>query len=135
MNNRSFLKKLKPISMGSAMADMAMLLLVFFMATTSTEPPKGVDVDIPFAKTEGAEQDSIYITIGKSGKIYIDNSLVTLEQLGDTLITRHGEKSNSVSVTADKNLDYKIVSDVLNVLQEKDFLTIMFMSQAREGLK
>ena len=61
----SFLKKLKPVSIGSAMADMALLLLVFFMATTTTEPPRGVEVELPKALTQGAEQDSLYITVSR----------------------------------------------------------------------
>ena len=133
MQSSSFLKKLKPIAIGSAMADMAMLLLIFFMATTTTEPPKGVDVDLPIAQSQGTEQDSIYITIGKKGRIYIDGEQVTLAQLGDILVTRQGEKSNPVALSADKNLDYKIVKSVLSVLQNHDFLNFVFMSQAREG--
>ncbi len=74
MNKRSFLNKLKPLSIGSAMADMALLLLVFFMATTTTEPPKGVEVELPKAVTKGAEQDSIYITIARDSNIYYDGN-------------------------------------------------------------
>jgi biopolymer transport protein ExbD len=132
MQNNSILKKLKPISIGSAMADMALLLLIFFMATTSTEPPKGVDVEVPVAKTQGAEQDSIYLTIGKKGSIYVDGQIVDLIQLGDVLGTRQGEKDRVVSITADKSLDYKTVKSVLSVLQEQDFLNIVFMSKERK---
>jgi len=132
MRDNSFLKKLKPISIGSAMADMAMLLLIFFMATTSTEPPQGVEVDVPIAKSQGAEQDSIYITIGKKGRVYVDGKKVDLIQLGDLLGTRQGEKDRVISLTADKNLNYEVVKNVLSVLQEQDFLNIVFMSQAKE---
>jgi biopolymer transport protein ExbD len=129
MKSRSFLKKLSIISFGASMADIAMLLLVFFMATTSTEPPKGVDVNLPKALTSGAEQDSFYITISMSGNIYIDGNPVTLSQLRDHLAMRLGEKDRVVSVTADKNLSYAQVSTVLDLLRDLDFLNVVFMSE------
>ena len=133
MVRKSFLKKLKPITIGSSMADMAMLLLVFFMATTTTEPPKGVEVELPSAYTRGAEQDSLYITISKTGRIYLDGRQVNMEQLNDYLAMRQSERDRSVSITADKNLNYKQVSGVLTTLQEQDFLNIVFMSEPKNG--
>ncbi len=135
MHTNSFLKKLKPISFGATMADMALLLLVFFMASTSTEPPKGVEVSLPKAQTEGAEQDSLYITISKKGGLYFDGRAVTLQMLRDNLEMRKGEKDRIISITADKSLDYEIVAQVLLLLQEQDFLNVVFMSESREDEK
>jgi biopolymer transport protein ExbD len=133
MKNNSFLKKLKPIAIGSSMADMAMLLLVFFMATTTTEPPKGVEVNLPSGYTKGAEQDSLYLTISKKGNIYLDGKQVSIEQLNDFLSMRQGEKDRTVSITADKDLNYVQVAQVLTVLQNQDFLNVVFMSEPRKG--
>ena len=131
--SNSFLGRLKLISLGSAMADMALLLLVFFMATTSTEPPKGVEVDLPDAQTEGAEQDSLYISISNSGGIYFDGKKSSLQELKDDLMLRGGEIEKTVAITADKNLDYRTVRSVLDLLQEMDFLNIIFMSIPKES--
>ncbi|PKL37536.1 MAG: hypothetical protein CVV44_14400 [Spirochaetae bacterium HGW-Spirochaetae-1] len=131
----SFLKKLKFVSFGSAMADMAMLLLIFFMATTTTEPPKGVEVDLPVGKTAATEQDSLYVTISRSGEYFFDGKRMSLQQLGDALANRQGEKDRAVAITADRDLDYTIVSPVLEVLKAQDFLNIVFMAQPRKGEK
>ncbi len=132
MHRNSFLKKLKPISFGAAMADMALLLLIFFMASTSTEPPKGVEVNLPKAQTEGAEQDSVYVTISHKGELYFDGDPVTLQQLHDHLAMRQSESDRIISVTADKSLDYEVVARVLNVLREQNFLNVVFMSEPHE---
>lgn len=129
----SFLKKLRHISIGSAMADMALLLLVFFMAATSTEPPKGVSVELPRAVTVGAEQESLYITISREGDLYFDGKKTTVEDFQDNLAMRQSEKDKVVSITADKNLEYRVVGNVLKVLREQDFLNIVFMSETRKG--
>ncbi len=132
MHRNSFLKRLKPISFGAAMADMALLLLVFFMASTSTDPPKGVEVDLPKARTEGAEQDSVYVTISHKGELYYDGNPVTLQQLHDHLAMRQSESDRIISITAEKSLNYEVVAQVLNVLQEQNFLNVVFMSEPHD---
>ena len=133
MKDKSFLRKIKNASIGSAMADMALLLLVFFMATTTTEPPKGVEVELPAAATSGAEQDSVYITVSSRGEYYFDGKRSALSEISDYLAMRQSEKDRVVSVTADKNLDYSVVSRLMGVLKEQDFLNVVFMSQQRKG--
>ncbi len=129
MRKYSILKKLKPVAIGSAMADMALLLLVFFMASTTTEPPKGVEVNLPVAVTQGAEQDSIYITIAADGNIYYEGSEVSYDALNDYLAMRKSEKDRVVALTADRNLDYNVVREVLEILQQQNFLNVVFMSE------
>lgn len=132
MKVRSFIRGLKPVAIGTSMADLALLLLVFFMASTSTEPPSGVEVVLPFAETQGAEQESIYITLSRQGEMYVDGRKMSLQDLYDHLAMRHSEKDKIVSVTADKNLEYRIVAEVLSVLRSQDFLNVVFMSQSRK---
>jgi biopolymer transport protein ExbD len=112
-----------------------MLLLIFFMASTTTEPPGGIEVELPASKTSSAEQDSVYITIAKNSRIYLNGGNVTLRELDDYLAMHQGEKDRSVSITADKNLNYTEVADVLSVLQGRDFLNVVFMSVPETGEK
>lgn len=130
--NRTFLSKLRPFSLGASAADLAMLLLVFFMATTSTEPPKSVEIDLPKGRTESAEQDTLYITIAKNNQVYFDGRLSSIDDIRDQLALRGGEKDRPVSITADKNLNYSSVSGILAILREYDFLNILFMSQSKD---
>ena len=131
MHTRSFLQKLKPVAIGSAMADLALLLLIFFMATTTTEPPKGVDVDLPQSVTKGAEQDKIYITVSRTGEYYFEGNRVSIQQLNDSLAMRQTEKDRVVAITADKNLNYSVINELIEVLRDQDFLNVLFMSQPR----
>ncbi|MCX7678063.1 MAG: biopolymer transporter ExbD [Spirochaetes bacterium] len=132
MKVQSFLRKIKPIAIGTSMADLALLLLVFFMASTSTEPPPGVEVNLPFAETQGAEQESIYITVSRDGELYYDGRKATLQEIYDNLAMRHAEKDKIVSITADKNLEYQKVAEVLSILRSQDFLNIVFMAQSHQ---
>ncbi|MBN1533150.1 MAG: biopolymer transporter ExbD [Spirochaetes bacterium] len=130
--NKGILSRLRTISIGSAMADLALLLLVFFMAATSTEPPRGVEVELPRAETQAAEQESIYITVSKQGELYVDSKKTTLGDFSDLLAMRQGEKDKTVSITADRNLDYRIIASVLDTLRGQDFLNVVFMSESKK---
>lgn len=133
MTTRSFLRKLKPIAFGISMADMALLLLVFFMASTSTEPPRGVVVELPRATTQAAEQESLYVTVSQTGEIYLDGKKTGIQDLKDSLAMRQSEKDKIVSITADKNLEYRVIQSVLSALREQDFLNVVFMSESRDA--
>jgi biopolymer transport protein TolR len=133
MKEKSFLRKMKPISIGASMADLAMLLLIFFMTATSTEPPQGAEVELPKAKTEGAEQDSLYVTLSKDNRLYFDGRVVNNDEFQDLLQIRKSERDRVVAVTADKNLRYEDVNRLLKVLQQNDFLNVVFMSESKEG--
>lgn len=135
MLKKSFLNKLRPIAIATAMSDMALLLLIFFMATTTTEQTRGKDVDLPVSVTRGAEQDNIYITITRQKEIIMDGKTVTLEELNNNLALRQSEKDRVIAIIADKNLNYAVISELLLVLQDQDFLNIIFMSQPRKEQK
>jgi biopolymer transport protein ExbD len=85
--------------------------------------------------TQGAEQDNIYITITKQKEIIMDGTTVTFEELNNNLALRQSEKDKVVAIIADKNLNYSLVAELLLVLQDQDFLNIIFMSQPREEQK
>ncbi len=129
----SFLKKIKVVSSGAAMADLAMLLLIFFMSSTTSEPPKGVEVKLPKAQTEGAEQDSFYISVSADGKYYFESREVDLDEISDNLAMRSGEKDRIISITADKNLPYEKIQKLLDILKSHEFLNVVFMAESRES--
>lgn len=128
MKKNSILKKMKIVSASASMADMAMLLLIFFMATTSTEPPKGVEVRLPKAKVQSAEQDSLYLTV-TGDALYLDSEKYSYDELPNLLLMRSGENDRTVSITADRGLEYGRMSQVLKVLRENNFLNVVFMAQ------
>ena len=129
---KSNLAKMKPFTLGASAADMAMLLLIFFMISTSTEPPKTVPVDLPVGRTEGAEQATLNISISSDGAVYLDGTRTTVAALRDQLALRHGERELPVTITADRNLKYGIISKVLGAAKELGFLNIYFMAQPRD---
>ena len=132
MSKRDFISRLKGASQTAAMADMAMLLLIFFLVTTVSELPEEAGIELPVAETDGTEPNSYYITLNREGKLYWSNEVVTLSQLQEKLVANAHDNERKVVVNADRDLDYSQVAQILETLKEYDFLNVVFLSEPRE---
>lgn len=126
---------MKTVSSGAALADMALLLMVFFMVATNQQTPEDFDVEVPVAKTQGAEQDNIYIFIDRKENLFYNNRRLSNEQFAAELerVKMQGvAKEKKVAITADKNISYKRVREIMATLRQNEFLNILFMAEPRE---
>jgi biopolymer transport protein ExbD len=108
--------------------DVAFLLLIFFMTTTSFKPPEPVQVELPSSHVEiqVPESNVIVLTIGAQGEIVfqeglnsMDAAIVPMSDL-KALITskRAGNPRLRMAIKADKSVTYGVMADVMKVLQE-----------------
>ncbi|MES0490152.1 MAG: biopolymer transporter ExbD [Leptospirales bacterium] len=126
--NRNWLRS---ISSGAAMADLALLLMVFFMTTTVTDPPRSFELEPPSGNVEPAEQQNIKISIDRYGVYYLNGERRELEEIYNFLVSRSYEKDTPVTITADKNLKYSIISALTGTLQDADFLNFTFIAEEK----
>ena len=73
------------------MVDIAFLLLIFYMATTTFKPPEARAVDLPesHSQIELPDKDVINLTVTKYDSIYVDMvKLVTVEIEGEMVETK-----------------------------------------------
>jgi len=95
------------------MVDIAFLLLIFYMATTTFKPPEARAVDLPesHSQIELPDKDVINLTVTKYDSIYVDMvKLVTVEIEGQMVET----KGRSVRQT-DK---YSVASELIRARAE-----------------
>ena len=101
---------------GGAMADIAFMLLIFFLVTTTFSTETGVDVHKPKANTARAlSRESILVAVTKEGSIHINNHKVDLEILNSMIkeIIRDRPDS-SVIIIADKFSETGRVIEVMD---------------------
>jgi biopolymer transport protein ExbD len=90
------------------MVDIAFLLLIFYMATTTFKPPEAKAVDLPesHSQIELPDKDIINITVTKYDSIYVDFVERRLVQIEDKMV----DMPARIVMTADC---YSVASEIL----------------------
>tara|TARA_A100001037_G_scaffold69745_3_gene62226 strand:+ start:12179 stop:12583 length:405 start_codon:yes stop_codon:yes gene_type:complete len=102
----------------TSLIDVVFLLLIFFMvSTTFVDFTRRLDIQLPEAKksNEVFEKKTILIEIGLAKKIHLNGKLVKLESMESLirLLVKEKIKSTTVTIKADKRIDYGFVIKVL----------------------
>jgi len=124
---------IKPVSVGAAMADMALLLIIFFMTTTSAQPPRAIEITPPEGLVEPAQNQIIKITISKNKEFFYNDQPVTSDQIGEIMGRSGLSRNTPVSINADRNLDYSVIASLIEVLQNREFLNVTFLAEEKTG--
>jgi biopolymer transport protein ExbD len=126
------------------MVDVAFLLLIFFMTTTSFKPPERVGVTLPGSKSEihVPETNTIVLTVNQAGEIFIsDENLsqtvqVEKEDMVKAILTWRAKNPAAVVVVkGDKDVDYGDVADVMDALAESQTLRFNLMTDLKQQKK
>ena len=101
----------------SSLTDIVMLLLIFFLLSSSFVVQPGIKVQLP--KSETGEVDSkrqIIISLTEQGSIFLNSEQVTTETLGAKLSALIGKESDRVVViNADKNVNLQSAVQVMDI--------------------
>ena len=120
----------------ASMADIAFLLLIFFMVTTTFRAETGLLVEIP--QVEAAEKmpakNLTHIWISTNGLVSIDDALVPRDRISDLMMRkRQVNPEIIVSVKCDKATSYKVVEDVLNEFVDASVLRVHLAARKKRG--
>ena len=114
-------KKERTVAIPTAsMADIAFLLLTFFLVTTSLDLDKGLGLTLP-AKGEAKpipKQNIANLLINATGEVLLDEELTEVPMIKDRIRARLAENpSLLVSIKTDKNTKYQAFISVLDQVQ------------------
>jgi biopolymer transport protein ExbD len=115
----------------ASMADIAFLLLIFFMTTTIFKMEDGLPVTLPRAETAAKQQREKIsrIWIDAAGNISINDKLVSVENIENIIVTLMQEKPDLiVAFNADDRAPYGTVSDVMEQLKKANAVRVSFTS-------
>lgn len=123
------------------MVDVAFLLLIFFMTTTSFKPPEQVSVQLPGSKSEihVPETKTIILTVNKNGETYISDedlsktNLVGKEDLVAAINTWRAKNPAAVVVLkGDRDGKYGDMADVMEALKQSNTLRFNLMTDIKD---
>ncbi|MDI6402156.1 biopolymer transporter ExbD [Balneolaceae bacterium ANBcel3] len=134
MNFRSDSEVKKPMSIFAAagLTDIVLLLLIFFLLTSSFVTNFGIKVNIPQAETATiTDQHYINVTITSDGEFYIMGTEVSRNNLAPSIREEHQMFPNATLVVrADKNA---IMDDAVYVMNIGKALDINMMIATERG--
>ena len=113
----------------ASMSDIAFLLLIFFMVSTTFVKEKGLKVNLPRAQTiqKINRQNATTIYVSRSGIISIDDFATRVDQIQVVMQSKVAENPAMItSFRTDKDTEYGIMVDVMNELKRANALRISF---------
>ncbi len=116
----------------SSLTDIVLLLLIFFLLTSSFVTNFGIKVDIPKAET-GAQTEAQLITVAvtKDGQFFVDGEPTSSGMLASALRKARGNKSQATLVLrADKDAIIDNAVRVMNIAKALDLRIVMATEQA-----
>ena len=115
--------------------DVMLVLLIIFMVAAPLATVN-VQVDLPPSNADPTPnpKDPVFISIQKTGQIFLGDNETTLARLGDDMMTRTlGDRENRIMVRADKDVIYGQVMRVMNVMQDYGFFKVALVAEEVVG--
>lgn len=118
----------------SSMADVAFLLIIFFMLTSTMVQESGIELTLPQAKkTEQKKTREKSIVISKKGQYYLNGvpmSPEAIEQaLTDLLKGAKDDEARSVTIKADKSIEWQTVVTAIDIVNRLDGILVLIMEE------
>jgi len=119
------------------LVDVMLVLLVIFMVTAPIIQ-QGVQVNLPQAKGGAipGTEELLVVTIAKNGKIYLNDNLMSLEELGQKLrAIRKLQADKQVYLRADQDVRYGVVMKTVAEIKQAGIerLGMVTRPSAEEG--
>lgn len=122
----------------SSLADMAFLLLIFFMVTTVFPKEQKREISIPQAqsteKLDEERKNIAHIWMERDGGIYINDQLIQPERVSDIIgpMYRETQQRLVVSIRADGRVPYRYVDVLQKELQEANAVRVAFYTDLEQ---
>lgn len=141
MNKGGLKRKSKAASEipSSSLADMAFLLLIFFMVTTTFRKEQERDVVFPEAeateKLEQARKDVLHVFVEPDGAIYINDQQYGTDAVSNVIAPMYAENTSMVvMLRSDRDVPYNHIDQILNELQAAGALRVSFYTNLEQRM-
>ncbi|MDR2207079.1 MAG: biopolymer transporter ExbD [Flavobacteriaceae bacterium] len=103
----------------AAMTDVILLLLIFFMITSSVANQSAIDVKLPKGEAAPSVPNLLSVSILPDGSYFIDDKKIEKENLENAIVDRmKNVKNQSFTIRADKNALHQDVVFVMEIAEK-----------------
>lgn len=115
----------------TSMTDVVMLLLIFFLLSSSFVMHPGIKVQLPNAETgEIQSEKNLIISITEAGQLFVNAQQVPLEQLGRMVAgSLQADPGTIVVVQADRNVTLQNTVQVIDIAKAVGATRFMIATQ------
>ncbi len=114
-------------------ADIAFLLIIFFMLTTVFRTEKGLKLILPEAESTERilkRRNVSHIWLDRGGKVSIDDSYFDMSGVTGVMAVEFSKNPDLIAIIrADKDSEYGKVNDILEALKDAGVLRVTFASE------
>ncbi len=116
----------------AGLTDIILLLLIFFLLTSSFIPQFGIKVTLPRAEAGApTEQQHVTVSISSEGTFYVNQNEVPGHQLLDAVRNADGDHTAMI-LRADENATVGQFARVANIAKALN-MTVLMATQQRDG--
>jgi len=107
----------------AAMTDVILLMLIFFMITSTAANQSAIDVKLPKADTAADNvPNPLVVSVKPDGSYFVDDSPVSKDQLEPKVVSKLANQTNkSFTIRADENTMHKDVVFVMEIAEKNKF--------------
>ena len=109
------------------------LLIFFALSLNFAATSGGINVKLPKAQTvEPVKVEQLTVNLTKDGKLYLNDKLITLDKLNDTL--RQNQKKDSlIVIRADSSVEHGRVVEVMDIARTNGFSRLAIAVERASG--
>jgi len=117
-----------------SMADIAFLLLIFFIVSTVFVKERGLRVQLPRAESidKIPRTHSVTVYVDRNGTISIDDFHVDIPMVEGVMLRKISEDFNMiVCFRTDTDTEYGVMADIMNQMRRANALRVSFEAKLR----
>jgi biopolymer transport protein ExbD len=124
----------------SSLADIAFLLLIFFMVTTVFPKDKERDIVTPEAeatqRVDEKRKDILHLWVDPDGSVYVNDARVPMERISDlvTPLYVESERRLVVAIRADRSVPYATINEITEELRDGGAVRVNFATNFEQRL-
>ena len=124
----------------ASMADIAFLLLIFFMVSTTFRREQTRHLTFPKAeatqKQDEKRRNILHVWIEEDGQVYINDQNVPMDMVADVVLPlyRESDRRLLVSIRGDREVPYRYVNALTEQLQEANAVRVFFYTDLESRL-
>lgn len=105
-----------------SMTDVVFLLIIFLLIVSNFNSQSGLTVKLPISSTSSRHTlQNIEINIYKNGKIYYNDTPMSIKELADALSSSFTDENSIVRISAEADIALQRVIDIMDVVKASGY--------------